>query len=283
MPPQPYDDVYRDLDWPSDIGDDEPGSLFERRFVEVVQARALSPAHMRRVRSDYYGLVSWLDDQVGAILEALEISGLRDNTIVILEADHGVSLGERGRLQKHTFFPEVHKVPMIISWTRGLKPGQVRADLSELMDLARTLCGLAQIPPAASFAGRDLFNDPPPEYVFSTIGYGTAESYALPVQVAGRWFDDGGWPRRVCVRSSRYRLDMTTRRNGMPVVREDEDPYLVDLVTDPFECVNRAYDPAYGDTLATLRNAILEHVRDAVEPLHVPQFSDQERGWKAVE
>jgi choline-sulfatase len=282
MPPAPYDRRYADLPWPSTLDTADPGCNFARRFAEVVQASALSPDQIVRVHSDYYGLVAWLDAQVGVILDALEAAGLSENTIVVLEADHGVSLGERGRLQKHTFFPEVHRVPMIVSWPGRLAPGQVRADLSELMDLARTLCGLAGIPAVPSFGGRDLFRDPAPKIVFSTIGYGGAESYALPVQVSGRWFDGGGWPRRVCARTARYRLDITTRCDGKPVPPDEEDEYLADLAIDPLEEVNRAADPGYAAVRADLRDAILRHVCDALEPSYIPQFSDAERGFKEV-
>ena len=112
LPPSPYAHCYDNLPWPDAIHG-RPGSEYEQRFVDVMQASALDPQQVRRVRADYYALVKWLDDQVGRILDALRQARLLDNTIIVVEADHGVSLGERGRLQKHTFFPEVHRVPRI--------------------------------------------------------------------------------------------------------------------------------------------------------------------------
>jgi choline-sulfatase len=278
MPPAPYDELYRHLDWPDRIEGGEPGSAFEQRFVDVMQAAALSPEELRRVRSDYYGLVAWLDDQVGAILDALERSGLSENTIIVLEADHGVSLAERGRLQKHTFFPEVHRIPRLIAWPGLLPRGQVRSDLCESMDLAKTLCGLCGIEPAATFQGRNLFADAPPDHVFSTVGYGETNSYALPNQVVGTWSDGTGWPRRTCVRTSRYRLDMTVRRNGAAVPRDEEDPFLADLALDPLEAVNRAADPTYAAIVEELRSLILAHTSNSFEPAFVPTYSDVGRG-----
>lgn len=277
MPPAPYDALYRDLDWPRSIAGGPPESAFEQSFVDVMQAAALSPDALARVRSDYYGLVKWLDDQVGTILAALEASGLAERTIIVLEADHGVSLAERGRLQKHTFFPEVHRIPRLIAWPGQLQ-SQARADLCESLDLARTLCGLAGIVPAQSFQGRDLFRDPPPDAVFSTVGYGTRDSYALPNQVVGRWPDGSGWPRRSCIRTARYRLDMTVRQDGAPVPPEKEDPFLADLALDPLEDRNRAADPAYSTVLADLRAKLLAHVADSYEPAFVPIFSAAGRG-----
>jgi choline-sulfatase len=80
------------------------------------------------------------------------------------------------------------------------------------------------------------------------------------------------------VRTARYRLDMTVRRNGRPVVPEDEDPYLADLALDPFETINRAADPLYAGVLAKLRAALLAHAEGAVEPASVPLYSDAGRG-----
>lgn len=279
LPPPPYAGLYDALPWPGGMGAQPPGSAYERAFAEALRTDALSPAEFRRVHADYHALVRWLDDQVGAVLDALEASGLAGNTIVVLEADHGVSLGERGRLQKHTFFPEVHRIPRLISWPGRLPAGQVRADLAQSLDLARTLCGLADVAPAETFGGRDLFGpEPPPEAIFATIGFGERESRALPNQVVGTWSDGTGWPRRSCIRTARFRLDMTVRRNGMPVPPAEEDPYLADRALDPFETVNRAGDPLYAETLATLRGALRAHAAAAHEPARVPVYSDVERG-----
>jgi choline-sulfatase len=277
MPPAPYDERYSALPWPDRIEDGPAGCAFERRFAEVMRADALTPEQLRRVRSDYYGLVAWLDDQVGAILDALERSGLRERTIVVLEADHGVSLSERGRLQKHTFFPEVHRIPRLIAGP-GVPVGQARADLAESMDLAKTLCGLCGIEPAETFQGRDLFREKPPAYVFSTVGFGERTSYALPNQVVGTWSDGTGWPRRTCVRTARYRLDITTRHNGAWVGEDQEDPYLADTALDPREYVNRAKDPGYAGVLAHLRDKIHAHVAGCREPAFVPTYSTAARG-----
>lgn len=279
LPPPPHVGLYDGLPWPDGPGEAPPGSDYERAFAAAVRSDALSPDEHRRIRADYYALVRWLDDQVGAVLDALAASGLAEDTIIVLEADHGVSLGERGRLQKHTFFPEVQRIPRLIAWPGRLPAGQVRADLAQALDLARTLCGLAGIAPAASFEGRDLFGpEPPPEQVFATIGFGERASFALPNQVVGTWADGTGWPRRACVRTARYRLDMTVRRNGAAVPPEEEDPYLADLALDPFEAVNRASDPCYAAVLARLRAALRARAATAHEPAHVPTYSAAERG-----
>jgi choline-sulfatase len=278
LPPKPYAGRYDNLPWPDRICG-RPGSEYEQQFVDVMQASALDPQQVQRVRADYYALVKWLDDQVGRILDALRQADLLDNTIIVVEADHGVSLGERGRLQKHTFFPEVHRVPRIISFPAALPQGVVRADLAQNLDLARTLCGLCGIAPSDSFGGRDLFSgEPPPDHVFATVGYGEANSYALPNQVVGTWSDGTGWPRRACIRTGRYRLDMTVRRNGAPVPEAEEDPYLADLAIDPDESVNRIGDENYAEVASRLRRLLRDHCGKRYEPPFVPSYSAVERG-----
>ena len=96
--------------------------------------------------------------------------------------------------------------------------------------------------------------------------------------MVGTWSDGTGWPRRACVRTARYRLDMTVRRNGAAVAPEEEDPYLADLALDPFETVNRAADPAYAGVLEDLRAALRAQAATAHEPARVPTYSAVERG-----
>ena len=182
----------------------------------------------------------------GAVLDALGRAGLADNTIVVLEADHGVSLGERGRLQKHTFFPEVHRVPRLVAFPGRLPAGQVRGDLCEL-DGPRPHAlrpRRHRRPPPASAAATSSPTRRRPSHVFATVGFGEPESRALPNQVVGTWTDGTGWPRRGCIRTARYRLDMTVRHNGAPTRAAEEDPFLADCALDPFETVEPRGRPA---------------------------------------
>ena len=77
----------------------------------------------KTLQAAYYAMIKLIDDQVGRILDALEESGQRDNTVVIFMSDHGETLGDHGLIQKGCRFYEglVH-VPLILSW-----PGQFAA------------------------------------------------------------------------------------------------------------------------------------------------------------
>lgn len=98
------------------------------------------------VRRHYAACVSYVDAQVGKLLDQLEQSRLNDNTIVILWSDHGWHLGEHGVWGKHTLFEESLRSPLIISYSRIPNPGQASSAIVETTDIFPTLCQLAQLP-----------------------------------------------------------------------------------------------------------------------------------------
>ncbi|PSW20585.1 DUF4976 domain-containing protein [Photobacterium sanctipauli] len=103
----------------------------------------------------YYGLVSFLDDNIGKILDTLEEVGLKDDTQVIYTSDHGDNMGARGLWGKSTFFEEAGAIPMIM---RGpdVKPNTVCDTPVSLVDVSATIVKEtgAEIP--ENWAGRSL-------------------------------------------------------------------------------------------------------------------------------
>lgn len=114
----------------------------------------MDEVRQKKALAGYYAAVSYMDAQVGRVLEALERSGQADNTIIIFTSDHGYHLGEHDFWAKVSLHDESARVPLLIR-APGLKPG-VRDALVELIDLFPTtakLCGL-EVP--ARLQGRDL-------------------------------------------------------------------------------------------------------------------------------
>lgn len=108
----------------------------------------------RKAAAGYYAAVSFMDAQVGKVLDVLEKSGQADNTVVIFTSDHGFHLGEHDFWAKVSLHDESARVPLIIS-VPGKKPG-VSDSLVELLDLYPTtakLCGL-EVP--ARLQGKDI-------------------------------------------------------------------------------------------------------------------------------
>ncbi|MEM8954618.1 MAG: sulfatase [Verrucomicrobiota bacterium] len=111
----------------------------------------------------YYACVSYVDAQIGLMIDALEEAGVRDNTIIIVWGDHGWHLGEMGVWGKATNYEIATRVPLII-WTPDMKTrGQGTDALVELVDMYPTLCELAGVPLSDHLEGKSfvpLLDDP---------------------------------------------------------------------------------------------------------------------------
>jgi arylsulfatase A-like enzyme len=105
----------------------------------------------------YYAQIELIDDQVGRMLDALESSGQRENTIVIFTSDHGEMLGDHGLVLKGCRFYEgaVH-VPLIISWPGHFRQGLRSDALVELADIAPTLLDVVGLPISENVHGMSL-------------------------------------------------------------------------------------------------------------------------------
>jgi len=104
--------------------------------------------------AEYYGMVTHLDEQVGKIMDALERSGYRDNTIVIYAADHGLAMGSHGLLGKQNVYEHSQKSPLIFVGP-GIPNGESRS-LTYLLDIFPTVASLLGISPPAELDGEDL-------------------------------------------------------------------------------------------------------------------------------
>ena len=176
VPPPPYDAQYRDVEFRKTFGELGTPSAFDRRVAEGLKANEMTAEQLRLAQVYYYGAAAWLDSQVGLVLDFLERTGQIEETIVVLDTDHGEALGERGIFYKDIFAPSVHRIPRLLMLRGTLPAGQARTDICEGLDLARTLFGLCGIEAPEQFKGRDLMNSEEPEAVYATIGYGYPES-----------------------------------------------------------------------------------------------------------
>lgn len=103
----------------------------------------------------YYGLVSFLDHNIGLILDALETAGLADNTTVIYTSDHGDNMGARGLWGKSTFFEEAAAIPMIMRGN-GIAPGSECHTPTSLLDCTPTLLAQHEVNSDVEWPGGDL-------------------------------------------------------------------------------------------------------------------------------
>ena len=102
----------------------------------------------------YYASVTFMDEQLGKVLDELDRQGLSDSTAIFFTTDHGYHLGEHGFWQKSNLHEEVTRVPLMIR-APGLKPGRTQS-LAELVDLYPTCTDLLGLPSAQGIVGKSL-------------------------------------------------------------------------------------------------------------------------------
>ena len=197
----------------------------------------IAPADIRRARRAYYAVMSWLDERVGRVLDTLEAIGERDRTIVVLSADHGDMLGERGLWFKMCFFEWSVRVPMIVHAPGMYRPRRVKENVS-LLDL---------FPTFLEWAG----DGDPPELVAPTDGAGFA---GLAAGSADGWPDTAY--SEYCGEGAESPILMVRRGRWKYIHCESDPPLLYDLEADPGELENLAGAEAAQAVESELHEAV---------------------------
>ena len=116
----------------------------------------IGPELAKTLLHGYYACVSYVDAQIGMMLEALDEAGIRDDTVIVVWGDHGWHLGDMGIWGKATNYEIATRVPLIV-WTPEMKArGESTSALVELIDLYPTLCELANLPRPGHLSGKSL-------------------------------------------------------------------------------------------------------------------------------
>ena len=190
----------------------------------------------------YFASITFMDAQVGRVLDALERLGLSDNTIIVFTSDHGYHLGEHGLWQKMSLFEESARVPLIIAAPGVGKEGGVARAPVGLIDLYPTLTELCGVDGPANLQGQSLspmLADP------SQAGRGWALSQVTRGRGAKRTFG-------FTIRMPRWRY---TEWDGGDQGRE-----LYDHENDPLEQKNLAEDPAQANRIAELSKNLKQQI-----------------------
>ncbi len=211
-----------------------------RRVLELcgINQYRITQEHVRNARHAYYGMISYIDDQVGKVLAALRVAQLADNTIIIITADHGDMLGERGMWYKMSFFESSARVPFIVYAPNRFQSRRVAKNIS-LVDLFPTLLALA--------AGQQK----PPEPIVPIDGHSL-----LPLLTG----DERNWPDLVL---GEYLAEGTTapcfmvKRGTHKYIHCVTDaPQLFDLDDDPKELNNLAGQSSYAAVERSLAETV---------------------------
>jgi sialidase-1 len=168
--PKKYFDHYDDVTLPSrpEFPTQAPafaghGSGELRRYTDQPRQGVIVENKQKRVRQAYYACVSYIDAQLGRVLDELERLQLNDNTIVVMFGDHGYHLGEHGLWGKTTNFELDTRVPLIVRVPGMKAAGKTSSSLVELVDLYPTLAKLTNLPIGKHLEGKsfaDTLDDP---------------------------------------------------------------------------------------------------------------------------
>jgi choline-sulfatase len=211
----------------------DPHSIRLRDMCGVDDA-GLTPDQVLTARHGYYAAVSYVDERIGEVLAALRDSGLERDTIVVLTADHGEMLAERGLWYKMAFFEAAARVPLIVRSPGRLAPSRVREPVS-LLDLAPTLVALCGEPgPGEPWADGDGV---------SLMAPLTGQGPRPGGDVVAEYLAEGVRSPAVMVRRGRHKY----------VHCEGDPDQLYDLDHDPAELVNLAGDPTHAELCGSLR------------------------------
>ncbi len=179
--------------------------------------KSVSEAYAKKIRHAYMASVSYVDAQIGKVLDALQAAGLEKNTLVVLWGDHGWHLGDDRVWGKHTLTEWSLKSPLIISLPNQTKT-IIRNEVVGTIDIYPTLMNLAEIDLPGSLDGKTL------------LPLMNMKKNTKWDQRAWGYFNQG-----VTMRTARYRVTKYLR-NGKTEVE------LYDHAIDPFETKNRAKD-----------------------------------------
>lgn len=203
----------------------------------------LTEADTRELRHGYLAGISYLDAQVGRLLEALETHGLTDSTIIVFWSDHGFQLGDHTLWCKTSNFELDARVPMIIAPPKSIIV-ECRKDTSaivELLDLYPTIADLAGVAPPKTLEGVSLV-----PLIDGTRGQ--VKDAALTQHPRPSYYGDDMKAMGYSIRTNRYRYTQWHDANTGALVASE----LYDHRADPNESANVYDDPAHASALSGL-------------------------------
>jgi len=113
-----------------------------RNYKDVPDKGEIPEDLQRKLIHGYHAATSYMDAQVGKVLDALDASPLKDNTVIVLWGDHGWHLGDHGMWSKHTNYEQATRIPLLVK-AAGQTKGGASGAMVETVDIYPTLCELA--------------------------------------------------------------------------------------------------------------------------------------------
>lgn len=214
---------------------------------------ALSDTLNKNLKHGYYASVSYIDAQIGRLLDGLKEQGLDENTIVILWGDHGWKLGEHGMWCKHTQFELDNHVPMLIKVPGQKSAGSKTEALVEFVDIYPSLCELAGIDLPKHLQGKSfvpVVENPDVKWKEGALSYWPLGRTNPEKLIMG-----------YTVQTDRYRYTEWIKKSSGELLARD----LFDHQTDPDENENISINPENSKLIGELSSLL-----------------DRGKGWRSI-
>jgi arylsulfatase A-like enzyme len=190
----------------------------------------------QRYMQDYLATVQSVDDSVGKVLAFLDKAGLARNTIVIYTSDQGFFLGDHGLFDKRFMYEESIRMPFLVRWPAGIKPGTKSDAIALNIDFAPTFIEAAGLPASSEMQGRSLL---------SMLRGRTSPDWRTSMYY--RYYHDPG------DHNTRAHYGVRTRTHKLIYFWTKDQWELFDLVHDPYELHNLYGQPGQDQLTATLK------------------------------
>jgi len=189
---------------------------------------------VRKARAAYYGLITYLDEKIGRLLQVLEETGQRDNTMIVHFSDHGEMNGEHGMWRKSSLYEASARVPLQISWPGQIPPGQRFEEVVSLVDMV------------ATFVDASGADSPTPLDGDSLLGLMQGHDPDWKDEAFCEYLAHGVQRPTAMLRQGPHKLHYSL----------GDEPQLYDIEADPDEFDDLSQDPRHAETLASLQEQL---------------------------
>ena len=224
-----WDEVYRPIN-----------EEFRKNFPNMTEEDKMKWRYQRYMQ-DYLGCIAAVDEGVGRVLDYLDRSGLRENTVVVYTSDQGFYLGEHGWFDKRFIYDESFKTPLLVRWPGVITPGTVNTKMVQNLDFAQTFLAAAGLQPPADMQGESLI----PLFKGDTENFRDAVYYHYYEYPA--------------VHMVKRHYGIVTEDYKLAHFYYDVDEWeLYDRKKDVLEMKNVYADPAYATVVADLKKKLAD-------------------------
>ncbi|HUX94575.1 MAG TPA: sulfatase-like hydrolase/transferase [Bacteroidales bacterium] len=232
------------------ISENEPEFLTEKRLhhesygLETKLAYTYSDEEWQSYLNAYYRMTERVDSEIGILLNAISENGYDKNTVIVFTSDHGDGAAAHKWAAKNNLYDESAKVPLFIIYPEKIKKNQVNRNIVTLSDLVPTFCDYASINTELNFAGKSL--RPVLEGKLSSL------HKSVIVELADYKPDTTRLGRMVRTERFKYNYFTSGKNNEQ----------FFDLINDPGEMRNLAYDPEFREEIESHRQILRDWIRD---------------------